>query len=416
MKKFYKQLGIVFVMAFAIMIGCLSNNVFAADNTLHPIHKYTVENDKESNIIDTGSMAGTNQVYDGIANGTMVKSENGQKFRNFNGKSDKVIFKNNLIPLGDKSFKFKVRTTQTSQGTIFTNINNINGADNRQFSVYIQNGKILFRMANSKNQYTDLLSKKIINDNNWHSILITYDINNLNLKLFIDNFNIPDSEMSIQKDCEDSYYNQSTFGFFFDESSYCRYFEGDLDDIEIYNDVLQCDGKNKTIVLNKSTDSLQIGQTDTLTTTITPDNVTNKNVVWKSSDESIATVDQTGKVIAVKEGTATITATTTDGSNLSASCVVTVMPQGTTPTNPTDSSGSAILNLTMTNGNVKSYTVSMSKVNDFISWYNNRAAGSNGSPYYTFDKTDNLQPFSKKTEYVVFDKISSFEVDEYTKQ
>ncbi|ADK16195.1 hypothetical protein WX45_01775 [Clostridium ljungdahlii DSM 13528] len=91
-------------------------------------------------------------------------------------------------------------------------------------------------------------------------------------------------------------------------------------------------------------------------------------------------------------------------------------PQGTTPTNPTDNIGNAILNLTMTNGNVKSYTVSMSKLNDFISWYNNRSSGSNGSPYYAFDKTDSSQPFSKKTEYVVFDKISSFEVDEYTKQ
>lgn len=171
-----------------------------------------------------------------------------------------------------------------------------------------------------------------------------------------------------------------------------------------------------TLTLNKSIDNLQVGQTDTLIATITPDNATNKTVTWKSSDESIATVDQTGKVTAVKEGTATITATTTDGSNLSANCVVTVTPQGTTPTNPTDNTGNAILNLTMTNGNVKSYTVSMSKVNDFISWYNNRSAGSSGSPYYTFDKTDSNQPFSKKTEYVVFDKISSFEVDEYTKQ
>jgi hypothetical protein len=78
-------------------------------------------------------------------------------------------------------------------------------------------------------------------------------------------------------------------------------------------------------------------------------------------------------------------------------------------------SGNVILTITMTNGNIKSYTVSMTKVNDFISWYNSRSSGSNGSPYYAFDKTDNLQPFTKKTEYIVFDKISSFEVDEYSK-
>lgn len=85
-------------------------------------------------------------------------------------------------------------------------------------------------------------------------------------------------------------------------------------------------------------------------------------------------------------------------------------------TPPADNNGNAILTITMTNGNIKTYTVSMTKVNDFISWYNNRASGSNGSPYYSFDKTDNLQPFTKKTEYVVFDKISSFELDEYAAQ
>ena len=168
------------------------------------------------------------------------------------------------------------------------------------------------------------------------------------------------------------------------------------------------------ITLNKSTDTLQVDAIDTLIATITPDNATNKNVKWTSSDPSIATVDPTGKVTAVKEGTTTVSAITMDGSNLSASCTVTVKKVDT-PEPPTNNNGNAILTLTMTNGNIKSSTVSMTKVNDFISWYNNRSSGSSGNPYYSFDKTDSLQPFTKKTEYVVFDKISSFEVDEYSK-
>lgn len=65
------------------------------------------------------------------------------------------------------------------------------------------------------------------------------------------------------------------------------------------------------------------GETFTLTPTVTPDNATNKNVTFKSSDTSVATVDGNGVVTAVANGTATITATTEDGSK-AAVCKVTV--------------------------------------------------------------------------------------------
>ena len=50
------------------------------------------------------------------------------------------------------------------------------------------------------------------------------------------------------------------------------------------------------------------------------------NVVWTSSDDVVATVDENGLVTAIAVGEATITATTVDGSNLFASCKVTVVP------------------------------------------------------------------------------------------
>jgi uncharacterized protein YjdB len=52
-----------------------------------------------------------------------------------------------------------------------------------------------------------------------------------------------------------------------------------------------------------------------------------KKLTWSSSDESVATVDETGLVTAHKVGTATITVATTDGSNLTANCALTVTPQ-----------------------------------------------------------------------------------------
>jgi hypothetical protein len=78
-----------------------------------------------------------------------------------------------------------------------------------------------------------------------------------------------------------------------------------------------------SVTLNKTTDTLTIGDTDTLTTAINPTNATNQNVAWTSSNNSIAKVDTTGKITALSAGTATITVTTADGSK-TASCVVTV--------------------------------------------------------------------------------------------
>ena len=78
------------------------------------------------------------------------------------------------------------------------------------------------------------------------------------------------------------------------------------------------------ITLNATEQTLTEGETFALTASITPENATNKSLAWTSSDESVATVDANGLVTAVKEGTATITAKATDGSNASASCTITV--------------------------------------------------------------------------------------------
>ena len=79
-----------------------------------------------------------------------------------------------------------------------------------------------------------------------------------------------------------------------------------------------------SINLDQSSITLSIGSTQTLTATVLPANTNDKTVTWSSSDESIATVDANGKAPAVSQGLATITATTNDGSNLSASCNVNV--------------------------------------------------------------------------------------------
>lgn len=77
------------------------------------------------------------------------------------------------------------------------------------------------------------------------------------------------------------------------------------------------------IKLDKSTLSLKSGSNAQLTATVFPSNASNKLVKWTSSNTSVATVDATGRVLAVSKGTATITATTDDGS-YQATCSVSV--------------------------------------------------------------------------------------------
>ena len=80
-----------------------------------------------------------------------------------------------------------------------------------------------------------------------------------------------------------------------------------------------------SVTLDKATLTLAVGETATLTATVKPDDATDKNVTWTSSDESVAKVAD-GRVTAVKAGKATITAKCGDKT---AECVVTVtVPTG----------------------------------------------------------------------------------------
>lgn len=74
------------------------------------------------------------------------------------------------------------------------------------------------------------------------------------------------------------------------------------------------------VVLDIKKLTIEVGQTETLTATVLPDNATDKTVRWTSSDDDIATV-RGGQVTGVGEGTATITAT---AGEKSANCLVTV--------------------------------------------------------------------------------------------
>ena len=97
--------------------------------------------------------------------------------------------------------------------------------------------------------------------------------------------------------------------------------------VNIQDDTVSVTG----VTLDKTKLTLAVDKNTTLTATVSPSNATNKGVKWSSSDTSVATVDNSGKVTAKKAGTAAITVTTDDG-GYTAACKVNVTSTDTPST------------------------------------------------------------------------------------
>lgn len=100
---------------------------------------------------------------------------------------------------------------------------------------------------------------------------------------------------------------------------------GSIDDVFLYATELDPAVPASSISLNVTEKTLEVGATLALTATIEPEDVTDAGVTWSSSDETIAAVTEEGIVTAIAAGTATITVATTDGSELKATCNITVI-------------------------------------------------------------------------------------------
>ena len=84
------------------------------------------------------------------------------------------------------------------------------------------------------------------------------------------------------------------------------------------------------ISINKDKLELKVGESNTISVAITPEDASNKNIEWSSSNSKVATVNENGVVSAISEGTAEIKAITEDG-KFEAVCVVTVKPASVPP-------------------------------------------------------------------------------------
>ncbi|MED3804074.1 Ig-like domain-containing protein [Lysinibacillus xylanilyticus] len=152
----------------------------------------------------------------------------------------------------------------------------------------------------------------------------------------------------------------------------------------------------ESISLDKNNLELFEGGSEKLSATVTPDTA---KVIWSSSDKSIATVDQDGNVTAVREGKAIITAKI-ENTDIEATSTVIVKKLS-------NESSNAILSITLVNGITKEYDVTNNVLNDYLKWFES----AQGTSTFKFSKT--ISPYKKVTEYIVHDKIASFEVREY---
>ena len=174
------------------------------------------------------------------------------------------------------------------------------------------------------------------------------------------------------------------------------------------------------VSLNKTSLSLSVGNSETLTATVAPSNATNKTVTWSSNKTNIATVSSSGKVTAVAEGTATITVTTSDN-NKTATCEVTVTDTSSSSTtdevyelvtdgvtvgdeiiiaNVSSGSGYVLKGETYSSYYLKAISATISnnrivKTSDMSSW----TVGGSSNAYTLYDGSNYLRGYVSGTHY-----------------
>jgi formylglycine-generating enzyme required for sulfatase activity len=136
------------------------------------------------------------------------------------------------------------------------------------------------------------------------------------------------------------------------------------------------------ISLDCTTLALKSGETATLQATVTPANAVNKTVTWTSSNTAVATVDSTGKVTAIKEGSAVITA---KAGEKTATCTVSVAAATLTVT-------PATYNFTASGGDSTDFTVTSNQswtISSNATWLTTSATSGSNNGTFTATATAN---------------------------
>ncbi|MGO4181910.1 DUF5057 domain-containing protein [Paenibacillus sp. TAF43_2] len=184
--------------------------------------------------------------------------------------------------------------------------------------------------------------------------------------------------------------------------------------------VLKAITKIKTVTVNNKT--ILVGDRLPLIPVFTPEDPTNKQLIWTSDHPTVASIDSsTGIITGITSGTAHITASTTDGSKITTSAVVTVISPGLNITGPENVavSESIILesklftadyeNITSYNWKVTSNTGNISLSNTSGSSTNVQGLSAGDATITLKVTTDQTDPVTnKKREYTATKTISVY--------
>ncbi|NFM82571.1 LamG domain-containing protein [Clostridium botulinum] len=205
------------------------------DYSLNLIAKYKFEETTGTTCIDsTGKYNGT---YYGT---TSIIGENGNA-RSFNG--TKEYISTNLIIPKKNSIKLKIKTSVNNNNVLYIFNSDNSGTG---FDLYLQNGTLTRALyCDNYKPYKSIKFNKIISDNNWHTCLIT---NNRTLvKFYIDDL------INTEYTLDSLFWTGNTASTFWGchRNTLGNYFNGQLDEIEIYDEVIEFTD-NKYLIQDKN--------------------------------------------------------------------------------------------------------------------------------------------------------------------
>jgi hypothetical protein len=341
--------------------------------------------------------------YDGNINGaTKIDTPYG-KGMTFDGVDDYIQFSDKVIPVGEKTIRFKMKVSKAKEHeqVIFSNIND--GRTQKGIHAIVHTSGKLYIQFYDGYDFLSISTPYSICDNKWHDILFTWDgsADDDRVKLYDNNTTIPVSTITSKIQDVTSYTLNLSIGKIADAPD--KFFDGELGEIQVYNEYYTPPSTPVNLIAESSHKKVNLSWDEVESA--------DKYIVKRSTTkggpyEKIGETKETSYTDSGLENGTTyyyVVCAVKNGVKSPDSNEASAIPEGS-------SSGgdNALLRITMLNGTINEYDLSMSDVEDFIDWFEDR-----DDPYYIIEKDYNIGPFESRKDYIVADKILQFEVMEY---